>query len=120
MLSLGADLIVFTTQPYEGQGPDWHYLIPCSGQHVFFYSERALAQVGEKFGYRLRKTQAFLVFARNGGAFADAGLHPVEIPAAATSALISKTCWNSPSTNRDAEQVMEQFVARLRAGQRDA
>lgn len=40
---LGAtDLLVFTTDLYQGQGEDWHYLAPFTGQHVFFWSKKAL------------------------------------------------------------------------------
>jgi hypothetical protein len=36
------EIVVFTTELYRGQGDDWWYLAPDEGQHVFFYSEKAL------------------------------------------------------------------------------
>jgi alcohol dehydrogenase (cytochrome c) len=43
LFTVGADLIVFSTQLYQGQGPDWDYLVPICGQHVFFYAPRSSA-----------------------------------------------------------------------------
>lgn len=44
-------LIVASTQPYRGEGADWPYLHEESGQHVFFWSERALSVAGAEHGY---------------------------------------------------------------------
>lgn len=44
------DIIIFTTDIYANQGRDWKYLIPESGQHIFFYTPQALRQVGERYG----------------------------------------------------------------------
>ena len=47
----GARLCIFGTATYRDQGADWWYLSPASGQHVFFYSHRAMATLGAKYGY---------------------------------------------------------------------
>lgn len=62
----GAPVVLATTSLWSGQGKDWWYLVPNSGQHVFFYSERSLQLVAERFGYRLLITGGFLLFVRKG------------------------------------------------------
>ncbi|WP_431857371.1 class I SAM-dependent methyltransferase [Azospirillum sp.] len=44
------DLVVFTTDTFDGQGPDWGYLAPETGQHVFFYGRAAFAWIAERYG----------------------------------------------------------------------
>jgi hypothetical protein len=44
IFSSGAEIIIFSADFYQGQGPDWGYLAPIVGQHVFFYSKDGLAQ----------------------------------------------------------------------------
>jgi hypothetical protein len=43
--------ILASTEAYAGSGPDWWYLAPSSGQHVFFYSKAALRWIAARFGY---------------------------------------------------------------------
>ena len=38
---------------YRGQDENWSYLFPELGQHVFFWSPKALRQVGQIFGYNV-------------------------------------------------------------------
>jgi hypothetical protein len=40
-----------STAIYSDQGPDWWYLTPESGQHLFFYSEKALRLIAELYDY---------------------------------------------------------------------
>ena len=42
---------VLGTKMYEGQGADWWYLTPTSGQHVFFYSGGAMAALAASYRY---------------------------------------------------------------------
>jgi len=56
---------LLTTDLFSGQGPDWWYLAPQSGQHVFFYSPKAILMVAEKYGYMAVQTGPFLLFVRN-------------------------------------------------------
>jgi glycosyltransferase involved in cell wall biosynthesis len=48
-----ADALLVTTDLYVGQDSNWTYLTPFSGQHVFFYSHKALSQVADRYGYDL-------------------------------------------------------------------
>jgi Methyltransferase domain len=43
--------LLVSTEPYAGQGADWWYLAPDSGQHVFFYSEGALRWIAAHYNY---------------------------------------------------------------------
>ena len=46
-------VILASTVIYSGQGADWWYLSPESGQHVFFYSEKALHFIAKSYDYKL-------------------------------------------------------------------
>lgn len=56
--------ILMTTALYNGQGPEWWYLSPDSGQHVFFYTRKALEIVAERFGYSLDFFGNYTVFVK--------------------------------------------------------
>ena len=56
--------LFFTTDLFSGQGPEWHYLAPEEGQHVFFYSFKALQQLGDSHGYHLLDLGPVKVFSR--------------------------------------------------------
>jgi hypothetical protein len=45
--------LLLSTAVYSGQGPDWWYLAPDSGQHIFFYSREALSYIAKTYGYSL-------------------------------------------------------------------
>lgn len=51
-----------STSLYAGQGPDWWYLVPASGQHIFFYSRAAIELVGDQYGYETRIAGDFILF----------------------------------------------------------
>lgn len=51
IFATGADYVVGTTGIFNGQGADWTYLSPESGQHVFFYSPAAFAHIAGKHGW---------------------------------------------------------------------
>ncbi|MGA1860172.1 glycosyltransferase [Azospirillum sp. 11R-A] len=59
-----SDIVITTTQLYRGEGPDWFYLSPDNGQHVFFYSLRALDMVAQRYGMRLHSSGQTHVFYR--------------------------------------------------------
>ena len=44
-------VLLATTVPYRGEGADWWYLGANAGQHVFFYSPKALQLLAERHGY---------------------------------------------------------------------
>jgi hypothetical protein len=60
----GATVILASTGLYRGQGPDWFYLSRASGRHVFFYSPKAIGQIGERFGYAATISGPYLLFVR--------------------------------------------------------
>jgi len=51
IFALEPRLLLFTTEIYSGQGPDWWYLSPETGQHVFFYSAAALRKLAAAEGF---------------------------------------------------------------------
>lgn len=53
LAALGPDWIITSTELHPGArpSPDWHYLVPESGQHVAFYRHDTLARLGREAGY---------------------------------------------------------------------
>jgi hypothetical protein len=45
--------VFISTVLYNGEGLDWWYLAPQSGQHVFFYASEAMQLVARRFGYHV-------------------------------------------------------------------
>jgi Methyltransferase domain len=69
ILSLKPALVAFSTVFYEGQGRDWGYLVPCCGQHVFFYTQRAIERFADDYGYELRRCLAMWLLLRRGSQY---------------------------------------------------
>lgn len=63
LLSAARSVLFFSTELWERQGENWHYLCPEHGQHVFFYSRKALEQLAEKHGFRYHHS-GLKIFAR--------------------------------------------------------
>ena len=59
-------VLLGSTALYSGQGSDWWYLTPESGQHLFFYSENALRLIGEYYGYSFLMCSGYFLFFRPG------------------------------------------------------
>jgi hypothetical protein len=55
--------LLLTTQLYESQDEHWWYLVPETGQHVFFYSRRAMEWIGTRFDYRVRICPGYILLA---------------------------------------------------------
>ena len=51
ILGRGAATCIVGTVTYRGQGKDWWYLSPHSGQHVFFYSPAGMQILADQHGY---------------------------------------------------------------------
>jgi Methyltransferase domain len=51
---------------YRGQDENWSYLFPTTGQHVFFWSPKALRMAGEMFGYQVVVGGSLALFYRPG------------------------------------------------------
>ena len=47
-------LVIIGTAPYKRQGPEWWYLNPAGGQHVFFYAPQAMEYIARQFGFHYR------------------------------------------------------------------
>ena len=58
--------ILASTEIYSGQGPEWWYFAPQTGQHLFFYSEKALHLIAESHDYTLLICSGRLLFLRQG------------------------------------------------------
>jgi hypothetical protein len=58
--------LLLSTDAWEGQGPGWWYLAPETGQHVFFYTRRALEALAAREGYRLARTGGYWLLLRQG------------------------------------------------------
>ena len=53
LLQLRPRALVFSTWFYEGQDSNWIYLVPEVGQHIFFWSRRAMRQMADAHGMTL-------------------------------------------------------------------
>jgi hypothetical protein len=56
--------LLVSTEPYAGQGAEWWYLAPDSGQHVFFYSEEALRWIAAHYNYNYCTINARHIFTK--------------------------------------------------------
>ena len=64
IFSFAPKYLLVSTDLYTGQGPDWWYLAPDAGQHVFFYSPQAITMIAQRFGYSVAQAGAQLLFLR--------------------------------------------------------
>lgn len=58
-------VILLSTEIYTEQQRDWWYLVPDSGQHIFFYSRRSLELLAEKYNYVVIVSGGFILFVRS-------------------------------------------------------
>jgi hypothetical protein len=58
----GSPVVLVTTEVYRDQGNDWWYISAKSGQHVFFYSKRALSMIARKYNYEVIISGSFILF----------------------------------------------------------
>jgi hypothetical protein len=64
LFQLRPTVLLASTAIYADQRADWWYLASESGQHVFFYSERAVQMIAERFGYSSLLSGGFVLFVR--------------------------------------------------------
>ena len=57
-------VVLATSGLFSGEGPDWWYLAPAAGQHVFFYSAKALHFIAARFGYEVLVGSGYFLFFR--------------------------------------------------------
>lgn len=55
-------LVIATTELFTGQDVSWPYFAGEGGQHIFFYSPKAMQQVAERLGYLLEYVDGLFVF----------------------------------------------------------
>lgn len=60
-----SNALLLSTAIYTNEKKDWWYLTLESGQHVFFYSKKALELIAEKYNYSLIVSGGFILFVRN-------------------------------------------------------
>ena len=64
LFRLRPTVLLASTEIYGHQSADWWYLASESGQHIFFYSEKALQMVAAQFGYSYLLCGGFVLFVR--------------------------------------------------------
>lgn len=57
--------LLLSTAIFTNEKQDWWYLSPESGQHVFFYSKKAIAMIAAKYKYELVVSGGYILFIRN-------------------------------------------------------
>ena len=55
-------LVIVATELFNGQDETWPYFAAEGGQHIFFYSPKAMTQIADRFGYSLDFVGGLLVF----------------------------------------------------------
>jgi Methyltransferase domain len=68
LLDLDIPVVMASTAIFKDQGPDWWYLAPETGQHVFFYSVAALKLIARTYGYELLICSGHLLLLKPGRA----------------------------------------------------
>ena len=53
MILSHTEMLIFTTEFYSAQDENWWYRAPFTGQHIFFWSAKAVEAVFAKFGFKL-------------------------------------------------------------------
>jgi hypothetical protein len=66
VFALAPKVVLLTTAEYRGQGADWWYLSPETGQHVFFYNAKGMGYLAGRYGYDVSKRGAFWIFCKKG------------------------------------------------------
>jgi hypothetical protein len=65
LFRLSPELLIATTEPFKTDyDKSWWYLGPDTGQHVFFYSQRALHLIADRFDYSLQSIGGWHIFTR--------------------------------------------------------
>ena len=67
-----SNALLLSTAIYNNQNKDWWYLVPESGQHVFFYSKKSLGMIAKQYGYSLVMSGGFILLLKECSAFKKA------------------------------------------------
>ena len=65
LFSYQPQALLLSTAIFANQKQDWWYLSPESGQHVFFYSKKAMVMIAAKYKYELIVSGGYILFAKN-------------------------------------------------------
>ena len=119
-------MVIFSTGFWEEQAEDWDYFVPSCGQHIFFYSERALTTFFGERQYELIKFpffQAFLhrysppAFRRGAAAICAQGWPPSGAQAAS---VLQSVMLGNDFIKADAAAALQQLSADLLLGENKA
>jgi Methyltransferase domain len=67
LFRLKPTFIYVRTSRYNGEGSDWYYLVPETGQHIFFYTDEAMRMIAQKYGYQVwLPTSTDAIFSKTG------------------------------------------------------
>jgi hypothetical protein len=69
LFGLHAKVMLLSTALYTDQKGDWWYLVPESGQHVFFYSKQALEMIAKNYDYSLIISGGFILLLKQTSSF---------------------------------------------------
>ena len=97
--------LIATTELFTGQSANWDYLSEGTGQHVFFYSPKAIGEIARRFGYSVMSVAGLLVF------FGSAELKRLALSPRQTAATLKDLAQG----NRLMRQAIALFVAHQRA-----
>lgn len=64
ILGREATIAIVGTETYRGQGKDWWYISPHTGQHVFFYSSKGMKILATRFRYVYERVGSLHFFLR--------------------------------------------------------
>ena len=65
LFRMDPEVLIASTVPYSANYDEsWWYLSPGHGQHVFFYSQRALQMIADRYGYSLMSINEWHIFTR--------------------------------------------------------
>ena len=64
IFALKPEFVICSTEIYRNQREEWFYLSHLNGQHIFFYSEIALAIIAESFAYTVYNIGCYLLFCK--------------------------------------------------------
>jgi hypothetical protein len=65
LFALKPALLIASTKLCDGKGADWPYLVPETGQHVFFYARKTMAAIAAKHGYDYINRGDYHLFVRD-------------------------------------------------------
>jgi hypothetical protein len=65
LFALKPAVLVASTKLSDGRGPDWPYLVPETGQHIFFYARKTMRMIAARHGYAYLNRGDYHLFVRD-------------------------------------------------------